>query len=198
MVWRAVISIIAWGLTAPSSVSPREPQVLLENPRVRVSRVAAPEAAMSLQPGVVVLCDSQGAPTKASDPTWAEHPATLPGPFLVIEPKASSKPPTEPKSGGEAPRREFKGMSSTPILENEQVKVVRARMEEGGEEGFHTHVADLVLVHVSGGEIEDTANGTTKVNRWKPGDIEFEALGTSHSARNVGHAIEVLIITLKR
>jgi quercetin dioxygenase-like cupin family protein len=50
---------------------------------------------------------------------------------------------------------------------------------------------------LSGGEIEDTADGKTVVNRWKPGDVEFEGRGTSHSARNVGGAVDVVLVSLK-
>jgi hypothetical protein len=51
---------------------------------------------------------------------------------------------------------------------------------------------------LSGGAIEDTADGKTKVNRWKPGDAEFESRGSSHSARNVGQAVDVVLVALKR
>ena len=89
-------------------------------------------------------------------------------------------------------------MSFTPIFENDRVSTIRARMEVGAREGFHTHGSDTVVVHLSGGEIEDTADGKTVVNRWKRGDVEFEALDTSHSARNVAGAVDVVLVVLKR
>jgi quercetin dioxygenase-like cupin family protein len=89
-------------------------------------------------------------------------------------------------------------MSFTPLFENARVSVLRARMEVGAREGFHTHASDTVVVHLSGGEIEDTADGKTVVNRWKKGDVEFESLGSSHSARNIGHAVDVVLVALKR
>ena len=70
-------------------------------------------------------------------------------------------------------------------------------MEVGATEGFHTHASDTIVVHLSGGAIEDTADGKTKVNRWKPGDVEFESRGSSHSARNVGAAVDVVLVALK-
>ena len=88
-------------------------------------------------------------------------------------------------------------MSFKPLFENDQVTVLRARMDVGAREGFHTHGSDTIVVHLSGGEIEDTANGKTKVNRWKPGDVEFEARGSSHSARNIGQAVDVVLVALK-
>lgn len=94
---------------------------------------------------------------------------------------------------GEAP---FVGMSFRTLFENSLVSVIRARMEVDAREGVHTHGADTIVVHLSGGAIEDTAGGKTIVNRWKPGDVEFEARGSSHSARNVGQAVDVVLVTL--
>jgi hypothetical protein len=42
------------------------------------------------------------------------------------------------------------------------VNVIRGRMDVGAQEGFHTHASDIVLVHLSGGTIEDTADGKTR------------------------------------
>jgi quercetin dioxygenase-like cupin family protein len=87
-------------------------------------------------------------------------------------------------------------MSFVPLFSNARVSVLHARMDADAREGFHTHASDTVVVHLSGGDIEDTANGKTVVNRWKPGDVEFEARGSSHSARNVGHPVEVILVAL--
>ena len=38
---------------------------------------------------------------------------------------------------------------------------------------------------------------STKVNRWKHGDVEFEGRGSSHSARNLGPVVEAVLVTLK-
>ena len=92
---------------------------------------------------------------------------------------------------------QFTGITFTPAFENDKVRVARARMDVDAREALHTHAADIIVVHLSGGEIEDTANGKTVVNRWKPGDVEFEARGTSHSARNVGKPLDVVLVTLK-
>ena len=89
------------------------------------------------------------------------------------------------------------GMSFVPLLENERAKVIRGRMEVGAKEGLHTHESDMLVVHLSGGTIEDTADGKTKVNHWKRGDVEFEARGSSHSARNLGPAVDAVIVILK-
>jgi quercetin dioxygenase-like cupin family protein len=89
------------------------------------------------------------------------------------------------------------GLSFKPVFENDRMTVLRARMDANGSEGVHTHESDVLVVHLSGGRIEDTAHGKTVVNTWKPGDVEFEAKGSSHSARNVGPAVDVVLVTLK-
>jgi len=105
----------------------------------------------------------------------------------TAQPPAGSKP-------GDGP---FTGMSFKQILDNDRLTAIRARMEVGAREGFHTHGSDTLVVHLSGGEIEDTADGKTVVNRWKPGDVEFEGRGTSHSARNLGGPVDVVLVSLK-
>ena len=111
----------------------------------------------------------------------------------IRQPAATAQPPAGSKPG-EGP---FTGMSFKQILENDRLTAIRARMEVGAREGFHTHGSDTLVVHLSGGEIEDTADGKTVVNRWKPGDVEFEGRGTSHSARNIGGAVDVVLVSLK-
>jgi quercetin dioxygenase-like cupin family protein len=118
------------------------------------------------------------------------------GSIVIVQPRqqaAAAQAPAGSKPG-DAP---FTGMSFNPLFENDRVSVIRARMEVGAREGFHTHGSDTIVVHLSGGEIEDTSNGKTVVNRWTRGDVEFEGLGTSHSARNVGGAVDVVLVALK-
>jgi quercetin dioxygenase-like cupin family protein len=152
-------------------------------------------------PAVVVsLEDGPGA--KAGSAVWVEDAADPSstsidrGSIVIVQPRrqaAATAPPAGSKPGEAA----FTGMSFNPIFENDRVSVIRARMEVGAREGFHAHGSDTIVVHLSGGEIEDTANGTTVVNRWKRGDVEFEGLGTSHSAINVGGAVDVVLVALK-
>jgi len=92
---------------------------------------------------------------------------------------------------------QFTGMTFRTILENDKVRIIRARMDVDAREGEHTHASDTVVVHLTGGEIEDTADGKTVVNKWKPGDVEFEGRGSSHSARNIGKPIDVVLVALK-
>jgi len=176
---------------------------VLENPRVRAYRTSAGAlTGVAHGPGVVIaLDDAPGA--KMGSAAWVEDaaapsPTTSAGGSIVIvqplRPARSRRPPLAGSKPGDAP---FTGMSFNPIFENDRVSVIRARMEVGARESFHTHGSDTIVVHLSGGEIEDTADGKTVVKRWKHGDVEFESLGSSHSARNVGGAVDVVLVALK-
>ena len=177
-------------------------RVLIENPRVRVYRTSAGAlTGVDHAPAVIVsLDDSTGA--KAGTAVWVDDAAAPPstanlrGAIVIVQPRdgAAAAPPGAPSKPGDAP---FTGMSFTPMFDNDRVSVIRARMEVGAREGFHTHASDTIVVHLSGGSIEDTAEGRTVVNRWRHGDAEFEALGSSHSARNVGGAVDVVLVVLK-
>jgi quercetin dioxygenase-like cupin family protein len=178
------------------------PRVVLDNARVRVYRATAGSlAGVDHGPAVVVsLDDHPGA--KAGSAVWVEDAAAAPltpnvrGAIVIVQPRgyATAPPQSAGSKPGDAP---FTGMSFKPIFDNDRVSVIRARMEVGAREGFHTHGSDTIVVHLSGGEIEDTADGKTVVNRWTRGDVEFEGLGTSHSARNAGGAVDVVLVALK-
>jgi quercetin dioxygenase-like cupin family protein len=153
--------------------------------------------------GVVIELENSAA-GRVGDARWARDAGALterhgadPGPLIIVEPKdvaAAAAPPAEGSKPGEAV---FSGMSFETMFENEQVTAIRARMEVDAREAFHTHASDTLVVHLSGGVIEDTANGKRTVNRWKHGDVEFEARGSSHSARNVGPAVDVVLVAFK-
>jgi quercetin dioxygenase-like cupin family protein len=187
------------GLSGVCSAAEAKADVVLDNARVRIVRTSAPPSAGS--PAVVVPLED-GAGRKKGEAWWsadAKDGAGAGGACVVVEPKpGAAQPPAAPVDGGSKPGDQtFKGISFVPLFENDRVVVLRARMEVGAEEAFHTHARDVVVVHLSGGAIEDTADGKTKVNRWKPGDVEFEARGSSHSARNVGGVIDVVLVTPK-
>ena len=187
---------------APQTSPVAAPRVVLDNPRVRVYRTAA-GALTRLPHGpavVVALEDSPG--SDAGSAIWLEDAAApagtsrLHGAVVVVQPRRAPPSPAPPAGSkpGDAP---FTGMSFRPVFENDRVSVLRARMEIGAREGLHSHGSDTIVVHLSGGEIEDTADGKTVVNRWQRGDVEFEGRGTSHSARNAGGAVDVVLVALK-
>ena len=176
---------------------------VLENPRVRVYRTSAGAlTGMAHGPAVVIALDD-AAGVKMGNAVWVEDAAapslinSTSGAIVIVQPlrpPRSTRPPVAGSQPGGAP---FVGMSFNPIFENDRVSVIRARMEVGAREGLHTHGSDTIVVHLSGGEIEDSADGKTVVKRWTHGDVEFESLGSSHSARNVGGAVDVVLVALK-
>ena len=196
-------------LASSTSVAGQGPRtrvsLVLDSPRVRVFRTST-AAALVDHPAAVVVVLEDSATRKAGEAYWSGDPAARRsesdlGPLIIVEPKQSAAPATPVPMPRESDTTEgqspFTGLSFKPLFENERVKVIRGRMEVGAREGFHTHAADIVVVHLSGGAIEDTAHGKTKVNRWKHGDVELEARGSSHSARNLGPAVDAVLVTLK-
>jgi hypothetical protein len=176
---------------------------VLDNASVRVFKThGASFAGVDHRPGVVIALEDSTV-GRAGDAHWArdaavptERPAADPGPLVIVEPKEAVAA-AAPAGGSKPGEAVFSGMSFKTMFENEKVTALRARMDVDAREGFHTHASDTVVVHLSGGVIEDTANGKTTVNRWKHGDVEFEARGSSHSARNVGPAVDVVLVALK-
>lgn len=191
MRWLVIIAVLA--ATPP----------VLENPRVRAYR--SPDGSLTgvaHGPAVVISLEDAGE-VQAGSAVWVEDAAapsattSSRGSIVIVQPLrvAGATPP--PPAGSKPGEAAFTGMSFRPIFENDRVSVIRARMDVGAREGFHTHGSDTIVVHLSGGEIEDTADGKTVVNRWNRGDVEFESIGSSHSARNVGSAVDVVLVALK-
>ena len=175
------------------------PRVIVDNPRARVYRTAT-DSRDSIEHGPAVVVSIEQ--SDLGHAVWVDDAAAAAasdrqphGATVVVQPRGR-RPPSPP--AGSAPGAAlFTGMSFTPMFDNDRVSVIRARMEVGAREGFHTHGSDTIVVHLSGGDIEDTADGKTVVNRWQRGDVEFEAAGSSHSARNVGGAVDVVLVALK-
>lgn len=179
----------------------KQSTVVLDNARVRVYRTdAASLAGVEHGPGVVVWVDENAGDARERV-VWrddvADRRALKPGSVVVVQPKKSAGKAPGEAAGSKPGSAPFVGMSFVPLFENARVSVLSARMEVDAREGFHTHASDTLVVHLSGGEIEDTADGKTVVNRWKRGDVEFEALGSSHSSRNVGGPVDVILVALK-
>lgn len=179
--------------------------LVLDKPQVRIFRTTdSALAGVDSGPGVVIALDDR-AGSKAGTAVWMDNvlsqgKATSGGSLIVVQPRRTAQAPrtATPTPPPAAPGASaFVGMTFNQLFDNDMVRVTRARMDVGAREGFHTHGADTIVVHLSGGEIEDTADGKTVVNRWKRGDVEFEARGSSHSARNIGKAVDVVLVSLK-
>jgi quercetin dioxygenase-like cupin family protein len=196
------VLIIAAALAPSQAARDARPRVVLDNASVRVYRATAGTlTGIEHGPAVVVsLGDARGA--GAGNAVWVEDaaaPSSTPsmrGAIVIVQPRGHALAPP-PSAGSKPGDATFTGMSFKPLFDNDRVSAIRARMEVGAREGFHTHGSDTIVVHLSGGEIEDTSDGKTVVNRWKRGDVEFEGLGTSHSARNVGGAVDVVLVVLE-
>jgi len=194
------VTILAVQLSGGGTPDTRS-TIVMDNARVRVYRTdAASLTGVEHAPGVVVWIDEKAGDSHARA-VWRDDAANrtglAPGSVVVVQPKKSAGTPAAPNAGSKPGSAPFVGMSFVPLFENAQVSVLSARMDVDAREGFHTHGSDTLVVHLSGGEIEDTADGKTVVNRWKRGDVEFEALGSSHSARNVGRPVDVILVALK-
>jgi quercetin dioxygenase-like cupin family protein len=176
---------------------------VLDNPRVRAYRATADVVAGVERGGGVVVWLRDSAAGKAGRAIWLDDVAAAPAgagkdEVVIVQPRGGPTPPSgAPAAGSQPGGAPFTGMSFVPLFENARVSVIRARMEVDAREGQHTHGSDTIVVHLSGGEIEDTAGGKTVVNRWKPGDVEFEGRGSSHSARNISHPVDVVLVALK-
>jgi len=196
----ALAVILSVSLAAAGSRGGTAARVLLDNAVVRV--LSSGDAELGHEGAVVVFFgDAPG--HHAGDAAWTSDAAGAwdkagAQPAVIVVPKsfASTSIPAG-QTASQPGQATFTGMSFHTIFDNDRVAAIRARMDVGATEAFHTHASDTVVVHLTGGSIEDTADGVTKVNRWKKGDIEFESRGSSHSARNVGGAIEVVLVTLK-
>jgi quercetin dioxygenase-like cupin family protein len=201
-----ILATVAMLATIPQAGLPQpgtgRASVVLDNARVRVYRADASSlTGIERGPGVVIWIQEQAGDEHARA-VWRDDVADTTkglagGPLVIVQPRKSGATAAPPKAGSSPGSAPFVGMSFVPLFENAQVSVLRARMDVDAREGFHTHGSDTLVVHLSGGEIEDTADGKTVVNRWKPGDVEFESLGSSHSARNVGRPVDVILVALK-
>ena len=192
--------VVALALTA---LQAPHPTVVLQNSRVRAYRTTAGALqGVAHGPGVVVWLEGDAA-EKPGRAVWVDDAAMPPaqgagrGPIAIIQPlPRAGAPATAPPSGSKPGEAPFTGMSFVPQFENARVSVLRARMDVDARKRVHTHASDTIIVHLSGGEIEDTTNGKTVVNRVKPGDVN-RGSGLEPSARNIGHTIDVVLVALK-
>jgi quercetin dioxygenase-like cupin family protein len=198
-----MLVVAAWSAASAATQTVPRAAVALDNARVRAYRTTIGAlAGVAHGPGVVIwIRDSPSG--KSGRAIWLDDVAAPPpagesgDAIVIVQPLAQPAPRSGPPSGSKPGDAPFTGMSFVPLFENTRVSVLRARMEVDAREGVHTHGSDTIVVHLSGGEIEDTANGKTIVNRWKPGDVEFESRGSSHSARNISHPVDVVLVALK-
>jgi quercetin dioxygenase-like cupin family protein len=201
---RFLVLAAMFSVSVQTPASTRQAAIALQNSRVRIYRTVAGEVGGIGHGSGVVVWLQDGPSGKAGRAIWLDDVAAPPprgvdnAPTVIVQLLTSPSPgASTPQTGSKPGDAPFTGMSFSPLFENARVSVLRARMEVEAREGFHTHASDTIVVHLSGGQIEDTADGKTIVNRWNPGDVEFEARGSSHSARNLSHPIDVVLVALK-
>ena len=172
-------------------------EVVLDNEWIRITRLDRPVGVNREAPSAVAVALENSQEWRAGDAFWlTEASGTEIGDFIILEPKLDG-PDVEIESGSAPGEAEFVGLSFDSLFKDDHVEVLRARMDVDAREGFHTHGSHTVVVHLSGGSIEDTADGVTKVNEWRPGDVEWEGKGSSHEARNLGDPVDVVLVVLQ-
>src|SRR5580765_1005686 len=141
--------------------------VVLDKPQVRVFHAAGSLAGVDAGPGVVIALDD-GPRGKTGTAVWMDdvprqHTATFgSGSLIIVQPRRAATPPViappavSPAPGSAPGESPFTGMSFHQLFENDRVTVIRARMDVGASEALHTHGSDTLVVHLTGGSIEDT------------------------------------------
>jgi quercetin dioxygenase-like cupin family protein len=85
-----------------------------------------------------------------------------------------------------------------PVFENDRVRAYRLSLAPGEVIGTHTHPFPGVVVTLTAGEIEVTADGKSVRHPVKENDVSWRAGGVTHSIRNVGKTtFEAVDIELK-
>ncbi len=189
-----VMALVGLGFAATEA---QETEVLLDNAWVRITRTDRTAGTNADAPSAVAVAMENSQDWRVGDAFWLkEASGTEIGDFIILEPKLDG--PEVEIEGGSAPgEAEFVGLSFRELFADDHVEVLRARMEVDAREGFHTHGSHTIVVHLSGGSIEDTAAGVTTVHEWQRGDVEWEGKGSSHEARNLAGPVEVVLVVLK-
>ena len=191
-----LVCLVGLGAAATDAAA-QETEVLIDNAWVRITRVDRTAGTHADAPSAVAVTLENSQDWRVGDAFWlTEASGTEIGDFIILEPKLDG--PEVEVAGGSAPgEADFVGLSFRELFADDHVEVLRARMEVEAREGFHTHGSHTIVVHLSGGSIEDTANGVTTVNEWQRGDVEWEGKGSSHEARNLGDPVDVILVVLK-
>lgn len=89
------------------------------------------------------------------------------------------------------------GFGRRPVFTNDSVDVARLLLLPGAVETPHTHAYPMIVVQLSGGEVE-TQNGAARTTGARsPGHADFIARDADHAIANLGKTpFEVLTISL--
>ncbi len=85
----------------------------------------------------------------------------------------------------------------TVEFENDQVRVLRVKIEAGGKLGMHEHPAN-VLITLTGGHVKDIfPDGTSAEREFKAGQVSWRP-AVKHANENLAdHATESILVELK-
>lgn len=155
------------GVASKSAVEGASPRVVLDHPRVRAVRTTGETLAGSTSGPAVIVSLADGPDGAAGRALWLDDVQApgnprLRGDVVLLQPLRAPASDGAPAAGWRPGTTSSDVLSFSPIF----VSVLRARMHAGALEGLHTHGADMALVHLSGGRIEDTAAGRTVVHTW--------------------------------
>ncbi len=106
--------------------------------------------------------------------------------------------PDRPAAPAAPPTAAPPGITREPILDNEEVRVVRVTFTPGSREPLHTHPNDLATVQITAGRVE-IVDGTTRSDEERPvGFVKFLARGTPHSyASTDATPFQLLSVSIK-
>lgn len=110
---------------------------------------------------------------------------------IIVELKGNAAPTA-------APAASRPGLTSTPLLENPRVRVVRATADPSfAEPAGTTHDYDQVVIPLGTGTVALTVDGKTTTS-WKLGDATFIGRGTPHESKNTGgKSLDFVIVGIK-
>lgn len=92
----------------------------------------------------------------------------------------------------------FTGMTVRRLLDNDAVRASHLVLAAGMRELPHAHPTDLLVVSITGGEVETVIAGKTERRSMKAGDVMWFPRNVEHRAANVGAAsIESVGIHIK-
>jgi quercetin dioxygenase-like cupin family protein len=111
---------------------------------------------------------------------------------VLVEPKK----PHSARPAGSADETTFPNSPAKVVFENEQVRVVRYRLEPGQEDPTHGH-PDNVLVALTDAKVKVTTDGKTAQVTTKADQVNWRP-ATVHSVQNIGdQPLEGILVEMK-
>jgi quercetin dioxygenase-like cupin family protein len=91
-----------------------------------------------------------------------------------------------------------RGITRTPLIENDTVMLARLRMAPGAAEDLHTHPFSAVVIQLDAGEVDMRLGNARSTSHRPAGFVEFVSAEIPHAASNVGAAsFDLVTIAIK-